>query len=67
MKNRSMTLLLALRAAVTGCENTLTENPESFITTDTYYQTPADIEAAAVAMYSLFHDWNIFMDLRARG
>ena len=60
MKIRSTTLLLALTVATTGCNDVLTENPESFITSDTYYTTPAELEAAAVAMYSLFHDWNMF-------
>jgi hypothetical protein len=60
MKTRSITLLLALTVAVTACEDVLVETPESFITSDTYYQTPQDLEAAAVAMYSLFQDWNMF-------
>lgn len=60
MKTRSTILILALTLATTACEDLLTEVPESFITSDTYYKTPADLEAAAVAMYSLFHDWNMF-------
>ena len=60
MKIRSTILLLALTVATTGCDDLLTEEPESFITSDTYYSTPAELEAAAVAMYSLFHDWNMF-------
>ncbi|UCC24393.1 MAG: RagB/SusD family nutrient uptake outer membrane protein [Gemmatimonadales bacterium] len=61
MKIRSMTLLLALTVvAAAGCEDVLVEEPESFITSDTYYKTPGDLEAAAVAMYGLFHDWNMF-------
>ncbi|NIM51873.1 MAG: hypothetical protein GTO22_21955, partial [Gemmatimonadales bacterium] len=60
MKTRSTILLLALTLATTACDDILTEDPESFITTETFYDTPADIEAAAVAMYSLFHDWNMF-------
>jgi hypothetical protein len=60
MKTRSMTLLLALTVATTACEDLLVEDPEAFITSETYYQTAEDLEAAAVAMYSLFHDWNMF-------
>ncbi|HSM04345.1 MAG TPA: RagB/SusD family nutrient uptake outer membrane protein [Longimicrobiales bacterium] len=60
MKIRSIPVLLALTVVTTACEDILTEEPESFITSDTYYQTPAELDAAAVAMYSLFHDWNMF-------
>jgi hypothetical protein len=59
MKTRFTFLLLAL-TVTTACEDTLVEEPEAFITSDTYYQTVEEIEAAAVAMYSLFHDWNMF-------
>jgi hypothetical protein len=60
MKIRSVTLLLALAASITACSEILVEDPEGFITSDTYYKTAEDLEAAAVAMYSLFHDWNMF-------
>ena len=60
MKIRSMTLLLALTVASTACTDVLVEEPESFITSDTYYKTAAQLDAAAVSMYSLFHDWNMF-------
>jgi hypothetical protein len=60
MKTRAMTFLLALTLVTTACEDYLIEEPDSFITSDTYYKTPEDLEAAAVAMYSLFHDWNMF-------
>lgn len=52
--------ILAMAALTTGCEDLLVEDPESFITSDTYYTTEAEIDAAAVAMYSLFQDWNMF-------
>lgn len=60
MKTRSTTLLLAVTLAAAGCSDLLVEEPEAFITSDTYYKNAADMEAAAVAMYSLFHDWNMF-------
>ncbi|MEJ2542342.1 MAG: RagB/SusD family nutrient uptake outer membrane protein, partial [Gemmatimonadota bacterium] len=60
MKIRSLFLVLALAVVATGCEDTLTEEPASFITSDTYYKTPAELDAAAVAMYSLVQDWNMF-------
>lgn len=60
MTKRFPMLLLALTVTTAGCDDMLTESPDAFITSDTYYKTPADLEAAAVAMYSLFHDWNMF-------
>jgi hypothetical protein len=60
MKTRYLTLLLALTVTTTACQDMLIEEPDGFITSDTYYKTPQDLEAAAVAMYSLFHDWNMF-------
>lgn len=60
MRRGSKALLLGLAIATAGCADTLTETPDAFITSDTYYKTPAELDAAAVAMYSLFHDWNMF-------
>lgn len=60
MTKRSLPMILALTLATTACEDLLVEDPESFITSETFYKTPAELDAAAVAMYSLFHDWNMF-------
>ena len=60
MKIRSMTLLLALTVASTACSDLLVEEPDAFITSDTYFTNAAEVEAAAISMYSLFHDWNMF-------
>lgn len=60
MKTRSALLLGLAVVTTTACEDILTEEPEAFITSDTYYTTVAELDAAAVAMYSLFHDWNMF-------
>ncbi|HSG49763.1 MAG TPA: RagB/SusD family nutrient uptake outer membrane protein [Longimicrobiales bacterium] len=60
MRIRSALLLGFAVVTTTACEDILTEEPEAFITSDTYYTTVAQLDAAAVAMYSLFHDWNMF-------
>jgi hypothetical protein len=60
MRAKFWAVPLALTMAVTGCQDMLTEVPEEFVTTDTYYKTPADIEAAALSMYSQQYDWSFF-------
>lgn len=42
---------LALTFAFAGCRDALIESPKNFLTTDSYYKTPADIEAATFATY----------------
>jgi hypothetical protein len=42
---------LALTFALAGCREMLTETPKNFLTTDNYYRTAADIEAATLASY----------------
>lgn len=52
MKNRLLIAPLALCGALLGCnKDMLTETPKSFLTTDVYYRTPADIEAATLSAY----------------
>jgi len=60
MRIRSALLLGLAVVSTAACEDILTEEPEAFITSDTYYTTETQLDAAAVAMYSLFHDWNMF-------
>jgi hypothetical protein len=51
-RNRAThTLALALGLALAGCRDLLVESPKSFLTTDNYYRTPAEIEAATLAAY----------------
>lgn len=42
---------LALSVALTGCENMLAEEPKSFLTTDSFYSSPADILSATLSAY----------------
>ena len=42
---------LALTFALAGCGDMLTETPKNFLTTDSYYKSRADIEAATLASY----------------
>ena len=42
---------LALITALAGCREMLTETPKNFLTTESYYRTPTDIEAATLAAY----------------
>lgn len=58
MKAKYLSLPLAMTLGIGACDDMLTENPESFITTDNYYRTPADIENAAVAIYNNLLQWD---------
>jgi starch-binding outer membrane protein, SusD/RagB family len=63
MTNRMKFLPLAVVAVMgTGaCGDLLTETPRATITIDNYYQTPAQIENAAIAMYAaLAGEWDFF-------
>lgn len=51
MHKRPLLALLATLFALAGCREMLTETPKNFLTTDSYYRTPADIEAATLAAY----------------
>jgi starch-binding outer membrane protein, SusD/RagB family len=55
--------LLFIAGVVLGlaaCDELLTETPGSFITTDNYYTTPAEINAAAMATYAALTETNAF-------
>jgi starch-binding outer membrane protein, SusD/RagB family len=59
MKLLPLTVVAAL--AVGACGDLLTEVPKGTITIDNYYQTPAQIENAAIAMYAaLAGEWDFF-------
>jgi hypothetical protein len=51
MLKRLPLVTLALACALAGCREMLTETPKNFLTTDSYYKSPADIEAATLASY----------------
>ncbi|MEO6526416.1 MAG: RagB/SusD family nutrient uptake outer membrane protein [Gemmatimonadaceae bacterium] len=59
MKRLSLTAL-ALTFALAGCKEMLTETPKNFLTTDSYYRTPADIEAATLSAYQPLRDGNVW-------
>jgi starch-binding outer membrane protein, SusD/RagB family len=52
MKNKIWVAPLALSMALAGCDNPLVEQPESFLTVETFYRTPADLESGVHAIYS---------------
>lgn len=54
-KRRLAVAALALGAAV-GCNDLLVEEPRGFTTTDTFYQTGADLNSATIATYSALRD-----------
>ena len=51
MMKRLSLATLALPFALAGCRELLTETPKNFLTTESYYQSPKDIEAATLAAY----------------
>ena len=51
MMKRLPLATLALSCALAGCHELLTETPKNFLTTESYYQSPKDIEAATLAAY----------------
>lgn len=42
---------LAVAVAAAACDDMLTETPKDFLTTDSYYQTPAQMETAVLSAY----------------
>ncbi len=54
MQKTMQVVALALTCALAGCQDMLTETPKNFLTTDSYYKTAADIEAATLASYQPF-------------
>ncbi len=39
-------------AAVVACRNLLNEEPQSFVTSDSFFQTEADLKSGVIAAYS---------------
>jgi starch-binding outer membrane protein, SusD/RagB family len=57
---------LALALSLAGCDDLLTETPKQFLTTDSYYRTPADVESATLAAYQPITrgdvwEWNLVL------
>jgi hypothetical protein len=44
-------LCLAIAVGAAGCDDLLTETPHAFLTTEIFYETPADAESAITATY----------------
>ena len=47
-------------AAVVACRNLLNEEPQSFITSDSFFQTEADLKSGVIAAYSPMRSGNLF-------
>jgi starch-binding outer membrane protein, SusD/RagB family len=61
IRTRFLPLAVVAALAVGACGDLLTETPKATITIDNYYQTPAQIENATVAMYAaLAGEWDFF-------
>ena len=60
MMKRLSLAICALTFALAGCKEMLTETPKNFLTTDSYYKTPADIEAATLAAYQPFRQGDVW-------
>src|SRR3989442_1399999 len=52
--NRTSRIAVALWAglAAIGCTDLLTEDPQGFTTTDTFYKTGADLNSGTIAIYN---------------
>jgi starch-binding outer membrane protein, SusD/RagB family len=60
-RKRYLALAVVAGIALGACSDLLTEVPPSTITSENYYQTPQQIETAAVAMYAaLAGEWDFF-------
>lgn len=49
---RALLAPLALALLLGGCKDALVEEPESFLTTESFYKTQADLESAVLASYN---------------
>src|SRR5436190_8409802 len=47
-------------AAVVACRNLLNEEPQSFVTSDSFFQTEADLKSGVIAAYSPMRSGNLF-------
>ena len=52
MRQKRWMALLAVALASAACDDMLVEEPVSFLTTDTYYRTPAQLESGVLAAYN---------------
>lgn len=51
MKRNLAVAPLALALGLAGCDDLLTETPQDFLTTDSYYSTPEQMETAVLSSY----------------
>ena len=61
-RSKAVTVALTLSLALAACESPLTEDPQSFLTTDTFYGTAADLDIATLAIYQslrAYADFNV--------
>lgn len=52
MTQRHLAAALAITLALGACDDMLVEEPKAFITTNTYYRTPEEIESGVLAGYN---------------
>src|SRR5204863_7208425 len=52
MSRHHVIALLVLSVALIGCTDLLVEDPKGFTTTDTFFQTGADLNSATIAIYN---------------
>src|SRR5882762_4940506 len=60
MKLKLWIALLALSVVVAACRNLLTEDPKSFVTSDSFFKTEADLKSGVMAAYSPMRSNNLF-------
>src|SRR5215217_7576987 len=53
IKNKLWVAPLALALTLGACDDMLTEEPKAFLTTESYYKTPAELDAAVQSAYSV--------------
>ncbi len=66
MKKSLWVAPLALSLALAGCNDMLTETPKSFLTTESFFRTPVDIESATLSAYQPITrgdvwEWNLVL------
>src|SRR5256884_7818154 len=59
MNSKLWIALLAL-SVVIACRNLLNEEPQSFVTSDSFFQTEADLKSGGIPAYSPMRSGNLF-------
>lgn len=60
MKAKFWAVTLVLGVGLTGCDDLLTETPRDTLTTENFYRTEADAQAAITAAYAMLSNNNLF-------